>query len=432
MNPSLLLQGGHVASSRGAPVRADVWIADGRIQEVGTGLQPSPGTTPVDCAGRVLLPGLFDLHVHVREPGREDRETIASAAEAAINGGITGLLAMPNTQPVIDSGGLVRFVRNIARERARIPVQVAGCATMGREGRQIAEVADMLANGAVMITDDDHPIEDPNVLRRLMEYARPFDVPIACHPETPALSGKGAMNEGRASFHLGLPGIPACGEEIAIGRDLRLAKYTGARVHIQQVSTASGMDIIRRFREDGLRVTCEVTVNHLAFCDEDIGDYDTSLKTNPPLRTRRDRERLLAGLRDGCFDVITTGHAPHSEFDKNLDFLNAPAGITGLDTALPAVHHHGVRPGHFGWDVVVRCFSENPRRILGLPLSEIHAGCPADLLVFNPAATTTVTRDFLQSRSHNTPFLGKTLAGSVEWVMADGRLVLDRAAGRAT
>ncbi|MFO1522510.1 MAG: dihydroorotase [Kiritimatiellia bacterium] len=411
---------------RGEPARTACLITDGKIAAVGTGLKAPPGAATLDCSGRILLPGMFDMHVHMREPGREDRETIASSTEAAINGGITGLLAMPNTQPSIDSGGLVRFVRNIARERARIPVQVAGCATMGREGKQIAEVADMLANGAVMITDDDHPIENPNVLRRLMEYARPFDVVIATHPDTPALTGKGAMNEGRASFDRGLPGIPSCGEEIAIGRDLRLAKYTGARVHIQQVSTASGLEIIRRFREEGLRVTAEITPHHLIFCDEDVGEYDTLLKTNPPLRTREDRALLLQGLRDGLFDVIATGHAPHTEFDKNQDFLNAPAGITGLDTALLSLHHHGILAGHFGWDVIVRCFSENPRRILGLPLSEIRAGCPADLLVFNPAAATAVTRDFLQSRSHNTPFLGKTLTGSVDWVMADGRLVLDR------
>lgn len=429
MSETILLKGGSVASAQGAPTRADVLVTDGRVQAVGTNLQAPAGARVADCSGCVLLPGLFDMHVHVREPGREDRETIASGSEAAINGGITGILTMPNTQPAIDSGGMVRFVRNIARERSRIPVRVAGCATKGREGRQIAEVADMLENGAVLITDDDHPIEDPNVLRRLLEYARPFNVPVACHPDTPALTGKGAMNEGRVSFDLGLPGIPACGEEIAIGRDLRLAKYTGARIHIQQVSTASGMDIIQRFREDGVRVTSEITIHHLIFCDEDIGEYDTALKINPPLRTREDLERLRKGFRDGLFDVVATGHAPHTEFDKNQDFLNAPAGITGLDTALIALHHHGIAPGHYGWDAIVRCFSENPRRLLGLPISEIRAGAPADLVVFDPAASTTVTRDFLQSRSHNTPFLGKTLQGSVDMVFAEGVLVLDRRAG---
>jgi dihydroorotase len=379
-------------------------------------IAPPAGAEVIDCAGKILLPGLFDMHVHLREPGREDEETIATGARAAVRGGFTGIVAMPNTDPPIDTGGLVRFVHTLAREQSPIPVWTSGCITKGRAGQQLADIADMHRQGAVMITDDGDPVADPYLFRRALEYARHFDLLVACHCEVPELSRGGAMNEGARSYKLGIPGIPACSEEISIARDLELARLAGARIHIQHVTTARGLDIIRRAKQDGVRVTCEVSPHHLLLNEDDITDYDTNFKMNPPLRTAADNEALLAGLLDGSIDALATDHAPHTEFEKNLDFASAPFGITGLETALPSLYERLVRPGKLPWDVLVRAFSETPRRILGMEAPGFREGESADFVVFNPAGQTKVDPETMASKSRNTPFIGKSLTGAVEQV----------------
>lgn len=404
----------------------DVLVEGGKISRVANNVEAPDGVEVVDCGGCVIVPAMFDVHVHAREPGREDKETIQTCSEAAINGGVTGIVLMPNTLPAIDSGGLLQSVLDIAAEKSRIPVWQSGCITKGRAGKELAGIAGMKAKGVPVITDDGDPVSDPMVLLRAMEYAKRFDLMLASHCEVKELSGKGAMNEGAVSYRLGIPGIPACSEEICLDRDIRLAQYTGAHVHIQHVTSTRGMETIRRFKEEGVRVTCEVAPHHLLFNEEDIGDYDTHYKMNPPLRTAEDNEKLLQGLIDGVFDVIATDHAPHTEFEKNSDFASAPFGITGLETALVSLFHHYVKPGVFGWDLLVKRYSAEPRRLTGLDPIPVVEGGAAEFIVFDPRRTTVFSKDFMKSKSSNTPFLGKELDGQVISVVKDGELLLNR------
>jgi dihydroorotase len=421
-----LYRNGQVASEDSpALLSADVLVEDGRITRVGPNLPVPADCEVIECAGKILLPALYDLHVHAREPGQEQKENIATCSEAAINGGVTGFVMMPNTVPAIDNAGVVKTVLESAA-KCRIPIATTGAITKGREGKELAAIGAMKAAGVVMITDDGYPVSNPVVLRRAMEYARDFGLILASHCETMELSGKGSMHEGSVSYSLGLEGIPAISEEICLDRDIRIAQYTGAHLHIQHVTTARGMNTIRRFKEDGVRVTCEAAPHHLIFNHEDVGDYDTNYKMNPPLRTKEDNAALLQGLIDGVFDVIATDHAPHTPFEKNNDFASAPFGITGLETALPSLYHYFISTGSFGWDLIVKRYSAEPRRIINLPPVPIVEGGAAEFIVFNPAATTTFTKEFMKSKSINTPFLDKTLKGSVDVVVLNGKILLQR------
>lgn len=406
---------------------ADVLIVDGVIQQVGKGLKAPAGARTIDARGRILMPGMFDAHVHLREPGFEAKETIASGSEAAINGGITGLVMMPNTNPAIDSGTVVAQVLDIGRRTARIPIFTSGCVTKGRHGKELAGIDGMRAHGVIMLTDDGDTTGDPAVLYRAMQYATELGMFFASHCEVPELAGPRALNEGTMSYRLGIKGSPACAEEIIIDRDIRLAHATGAHIHIQHVSSKLGMETIAWWKSRGdVKVTAEVAPHHLLFCDEDIGDYDTHYKMNPPLRTKADNEALLQGLIEGTFDLIATDHAPHTPFEKSQDFASAPNGITALDTALVSLHHHFVATGKFGWDLVVKRYSAEPRRLMRLPVPTIEAGQRADLVLFDPERETTFTADFMKSKSQNTPFLGQTLKGSVDVVMLGDEILMER------
>ena len=427
MSKAIWFKGGQVASEDSPKLeKLDVLVEGDKISRVGADVKAPEGSEVVDCDGCVIAPAMFDVHVHAREPGREDKENIESCSEAAINGGVTGMILMPNTLPAIYSAGLVQSVLDIAANKSRIPVWQSGCITKGRAGKELAGIAGMKAKGVPVITDDGDSVGNPKVLLRAMEYAKRFDLILAMHCETRELSGQGAMNEGAVSYRLGIPGIPACSEEICLDRDIRLAQYTGAHVHIQHVSSARGMEAIRRFKEEGVKVTCEVSPHHLLFNEEDIGDYDTRYKMNPPLRTVEDNEKLLQALIDGVFDVIATDHAPHTEFEKNTDFASAPFGITGLDTALVSLYHHFVKPGAFGWDLLVKRYSAEPRRLTNLEPVPVVAGGVAEFLVFDPNRKTKFTKDFMKSKSSNTPFLDQELEGQVISVVKDGELLLNR------
>ena len=419
---AILIQNAEVASESSRELQAqDVLIEGGVILQVGQGLKVPAGATVIDAGGKILLPGMFDMHVHLREPGRSDQESIKSGTEAAINGGVTGVVAMPNCSPAIDNGGMVRTVLDIAKRDSRIPVFSMGCITKNRDGEEMAGIAGMVEAGAVMITDNGDPVCNPQMLRHAMEYAREFDLPVASHCETRELSGKGAINEGRISYKLGIPGIPSMSEEICMARDIRVGQFTGCHIHIQCVTTARGVDTIRRYKEEGVRLTCEVAPHHLIFNEEDIVDYDTNFKVNPPLRTAEDNEALLQGLSDGVIDVIASDHAPHTEFEKQQqDFVSAPFGITGLETALPSLYHHFIATGKFGWDVLVKRYSAEPRRLLKMKAIEIAEGGAADLVLFDPKGETTFTREFMKSKGANTPFLDKMLKGRVEIVIVGG------------
>jgi dihydroorotase len=424
----ILITNARIASENSpALTEADVLLADGKIEKIGKGLAAPKGARTIDAKGRILMPAMFDAHVHLREPGFETKETIATGSEAAINGGITGLVMMPNTSPAIDSGAVVAQVLDIAKRTARIPIYTSGCVTKGRHGKELAGIDGMRSKGVVMLTDDGDTTGDAAVLYRAMEYAKEFGMFFASHCEVPELAGPRALNEGSMSYRLGIKGSPACAEEIIIDRDIRLAHATGAHIHIQHVSSKLGMETIAWWKSRGdVKVTAEVAPHHLLFCDQDIGDFDTHYKMNPPLRGKADNEALLQGLIDGTFDLIATDHAPHTPFEKSQDFVSAPNGITGLDTALVSLHHFFIATGKFGWDLVVKRFSAEPRRFMGLPAVSIAEGQPVDLLLFDPEKETTFTKDFMKSKSQNTPFLNKTLKGSVELVILGDQILLER------
>jgi len=428
MDDLILIKQASVAGEDSADLfEADVLVEKGIIKGVGPSLDSKDGARVIEAKGKVLLPGLFDLHVHVREPGQTSKETIRTGSEAAINGGVTGIVAMPNTVPTIDSGGMVRSVLEIAGRDSRIEFFTTGSITKDRAGKEMAAIGEMKEVGVVMITDDGSPVENPQLLRRAMEYAREFDLPLASHCETMDLSGTGAMNEGKRSYKLGIPGIPSISEEICIARDIQIAAYTGAHLHVQHVTTARGMEIIRQAKNDGVKVTCEVAPHHLIFNENDIVNYDTYFKMNPPLRTEEDNEKLLEGLIEGVFDVIATDHAPHTEFEKKQqDFEAAPFGITGLETALPSLYHHYIKEGKFGWDLLVKRYAAEPRRILKLDQVSVKEGSKAELVLFDTQATTTFTQEFMKSKSPNTPFLDKELQGSVDLVLNGEEVLLDR------
>jgi len=425
---NLLITNARIASEHSPDfISADVLISNGKIKQVAQNLSAPDGARVIDARTRILAPGMFDAHVHFREPGFEGKETIASGSEAAINGGITGVVMMPNTSPAIDSSTVVAIVLDIAKRTARIPVYTSGCVTKGRHGKELAGIDGMRGLGVTMLTDDGDTTGDPSVLLRAMQYATEFGMFFASHCEVPELAGPRALNEGVVSYRLGIKGSPACAEEIIIDRDIRLAHAAGAHIHIQHVSSKLGMETIRWWKSRGdVKVTAEVSPHHLIFNEEDIGDFDTNYKMNPPLRTRADNEGLLQGLIDGVFDLVATDHAPHTRFEKSQDFVSAPNGITGLDTALVSLHHHFVVTGKFGWDLIVKRFSAEPRRLMGLPAVSIEVGQPADLILFDPAAQTTFTADFMKSKSINTPFIDQTLQGRVDLVVLGTEILLER------
>ncbi|MDA0768322.1 MAG: dihydroorotase, partial [Verrucomicrobia bacterium] len=388
---NIFFQGGQVASEDGAPVVADVWVQDGVVKAVGAELKVPEGARVIAAAGKIVSPAMFDAHVHFREPGQEHKEEIATGTEAAINGGVTGVVMMPNTTPAIDSATVVKMVLEKAAEVSRIPVYTSGCITKDRAGKEMAGIDGMRALGVVMLTDDGDPVADPSVLKRAMEYATEFGMFFASHCEVAELSGPRAMNEGRKSYQLGIQGSPACSEEICMDRDIRLAHATGAHVHIQHVSSAIGMETVRWWKKMGARVTAEVAPHHLLYNEEDIGEYDTHYKMNPPLRTAADNAALLQGLKEGVFDLIATDHAPHTEFEKAQDFVTAPNGVIGLDTALVVLFHHFVATGEFGWDLLVKRYSAEPRRMMGLEAARVAEGEKAELILFDPNGETTFT-----------------------------------------
>jgi len=424
----ILLQNVRIASEN-SPVllESDVLIIEGKIQDIGNSLAIPEGARVIDARGRILMPAMFDAHVHFRAPGFEAKETITTGSEAAINGGITGVVMMPNTRPAIDSAMVVATVLDNAKHRSRIPIYTSGCVTKDRQGKELAEIDGMRELGVKMLTDDGDTTADPAVLLRAMQYATEFGMFFASHCEVPELAGPRALNEGVMSYRLGIMGSPACAEEIIIDRDIRLAHAAGAHVHIQHVSSKMGMETIRWWKSRGdVKVTAEVSPHHLLFTEEHIGNYDTNYKMNPPLRTQVDCDALLEGLIEGVFDLIATDHAPHTPYEKAQDFISAPNGITGLDTALVSLYHYFVRPAKFGWDVVVKRYSAEPRRLMGLPVATIEVGQKAECLLFDTEAETTFTREFMKSKSQNTPFLDQTLKGRVDLVILGTEILLER------
>ena len=402
----------------------DVLIEDGKIARVAEGIE-AEGAEVRDLSGKILVPGLVDMHVHLREPGFEHKEDIASGTRAAAKGGFTGVCAMPNTDPVADNGVVIGYVKSRAEQVGKCRVYPAGAMSKGLKGEIISEMGDMVEQGAVAFTDDGRGIQDAGMVRRAMDYGKMFGRVFMSHCQDEGLVGAGQVNEGVVSTRLGLLGWPAQGEEIQIARDIMIAELTGAALHIQHLTTAAGLDMVRAAKEKGLPVTCEVTPHHLFLSEDDIDStYNTSLKVNPPLRTKSDCEALIEGVIDGSVDVIATDHAPHAAWEKAHEFEYAPFGMTGLETSLALVNTNLVKTGRIDYAQMVDLMSIAPREILGLEPVKIAEGCVADITVFDPEAQWTVAEDEFVSKSHNSGFLGAVLTGRATDVYVGGSATL--------
>jgi dihydroorotase len=421
---TLLLRGGRVVDPQtDTDEVADVLVEGDAISSIGTELEAPSGATVVECAGKVVLPGFVDVHTHLREPGREDEETIASGTRAAAHGGFTAVCAMPNTSPVCDTGSAVRFVIERAEEAGSVRVWPVGSLTTGQSGEAIAEMGDMIAEGAVAFSDDGRDVQDTGMMRRVMDYARTFDTTVIAHCEDEALVGKGVVNEGVISTRLGLAGWPAAAEETMVARNIRLAELTGCRLHLAHVSTAGSAKLIAEAKQRGVAVTAEVTPHHLFLDEEALTSYDTNLKMNPPLRTAEDAAALREALAAGVIDCIATDHAPHAPHEKEMEFELAPFGTTGLETALSLMVTHLVDSGDLSWGDVARVMAIAPRRAVNLPEVRLEAGSVADITVVDPEARVEVTADWFLSKSRNSAFLGHKLLGKASEVVVGGRLV---------
>lgn len=424
---TLLLRGGRLADPvSGRDGVADLLVKNGRVAEVGkiAASDVSKNTKVVECDGKVVLPGLVDIHTHLREPGREDEETVASGTRAAAHGGFTAVCAMPNTFPVCDTGSQVRFLVERAEERGVVRVHPVGSLTSGSKGEAIAEIGDMLAEGAVAFSDDGRDVADAGMMRRVMDYAKGFGATVVAHCEDAALVGSGVVNEGVVSTRMGLPGWPSAAEEVMVARNIRLAQLTGCRLHLAHLSTAGGVGLVREAKAQGIAVTAEVTPHHLFLTEDVLESYDTNLKMNPPLRTAEDSKALLEGLLDGTIDCIATDHAPHAAHEKELEFELAPFGTAGLETALPLVVTHLVEPGVLDWQGVARVLAVAPRACIGLAPVTLEEGSVADITVVDPKASVRIDADYFESRSRNSAFLGNELTGAACEVVVDGSLVL--------
>ncbi len=424
MPKPILLRGGRVIdpSQRVDDVR-DVLLAEGAVVGVERGAAPPDGAEVLDVAGLVVAPGLIDAHVHLREPGGEHRETIASGARAAAAGGFTAVCAMPNTDPPIDDPASVGFVVAEGARVGAVRVYPVGAASIGLRGDRLTEIGEMVDAGAVAITDDGHPVADAGLMRLALEYAQTFGIPVASHCEEKALSRGGSMNEGLVSARLGLVGIPNAAEDVMIARDLMLAELTGGRLHIQHVSTRQGVAMIRAAKARGVPVTAEATPHHFTLTDEAVDGYRTDAKMNPPLRAAADRDAVREGVADGTLDVIATDHAPHHYDEKEQAFDDAPFGIVGLETALGLSITQLVETGVIDLVRLVDRLSCAPATAFRLPGGTLRTGAPADVTVFDPAAEWTVDPAAFRSKSRNTPFAGWTLRGRAVYTIVGGRII---------
>ena len=418
---ALILKNAHVVDpSVGLDGIMDVLIEDGKIARVGEGIE-AEGAEVRDLSGKYLVPGLVDMHVHLREPGFEHKEDIASGTRSAAKGGFTGVCCMPNTDPVTDNGVVVGYIVARAAQVGKCRVYPAGAMSKGLKGEIISEMGDMVAQGAVAFTDDGRGIQDAGMMRRAMDYGKMFGRVFMSHCQDEGLVGAGQVNEGVVSTRLGLLGWPAQGEELQIARDIMLSELTGCAVHIQHISTAAGLDMVRAAKDKGLAVTCEVTPHHLFLSEDDIDStYNTSLKVNPPLRTKADCEALIEGVKDGSIDAVVTDHAPHAAWEKAHEFEYAPFGMTGLETSFALINTHLVKTGRIDYAQMVELMAVAPREILGLEPVKIAEGSVADITVFDPDVEWVVDEAEFVSKSKNSGFIGAKLVGRATDVFVGG------------
>jgi dihydroorotase len=418
MSTILIKNGAILDPSRKLQQRGDLLIVDGKVATPGAGIKPD---RMIDAAGCYVVPGLIDIHVHFREPGDEEEETIATGSAAAVAGGFTTVCCMPNTKPPLDNEGQVEFVLREAQRVGLANVFPVGAITKGRDGKELAEIGSMLERGAIAISDDGTGVGDAAVMRRALQYTRMFDGLIMQHCEEPALAG-GAMNAGLVSTRLGLPGAPAEAEQLMIARDLLLNRAIRCRYHIQHLSTAWSVELIRRAKRDGESVTAEVAPHHLLLTDEACEGYDTNFKMNPPLRTAADVQACIEGVKDGTIDILATDHAPHSAEEKELDFASAPNGIIGLECALALYIEALVTPGHIDWLRLVDMMSTRPASIVRLERGTLREGAVADVTIINPELEWTIEVGKFVGKSRNCPFGGRKVKGRATTTIVGGEV----------
>jgi dihydroorotase len=419
----ILRQGRIVDPSQKLNKIMDIGIDEGRVAEIAPKIRKK-GRKEIDARGLIVFPGFIDMHVHLREPGREDAETIETGTNAAARGGFTAVACMPNTQPVNDSEAVTSFILEKAREVSKIAVYPIGAITKGSQGKTLAEIGEMYRTGIVAISDDGHAVQDSQVMRRAMEYSRLFNLPVIDHCEDKDLAAGGVMNEGFYSTRLGLRGMNPAAEEVQVVRDIVLARQTGAHVHIAHISARKSLEaVVRAKKEDKIAITCEVTPHHLVLTESQVAAYDTNTKMNPPLRSQDDVDALVQGIASGDIDVIATDHAPHNINDKMLEFDRAPFGIAGLETAVGVICDRFVRTGIISLERLAQLFSANPARILKLERGTLNKGSWADITVIDTELNWEVRSEEFCSRSRNTPFEGWKLHGGPVMTIVKGKVV---------
>lgn len=418
----ILIKGGRVVdpgSNRDG--KFDILITNNKITRVGKKIVQK-GARVFNARGLIITPGFIDLHCHLRDPGRPDEETIESGSRAGIAGGFTTLCCMPNTEPVIDNEGIVNYIIKEASRVGLCRIFPIATITKRREGEEITEFGELIRAGAKGFSDDGDTVADANVLRHALEYSKIFDVPIFEHPIDNNLAQDGVMNEGYYATKLGLKGAPAIAEDVIVARDLLLAKFTGARLHLCHISSKGAVQLIRKAKQDGVRVTCETCPHYFYFNDQALETFDTNYKVNPPLRSEEDRQAIIEGLRDGTIDCIATDHAPHTQAEKELEFARAPSGMTGLETALSLVIMELINHQHFSWLEVIEKLTINPARILKEELGRLKPGLPADLAIIDPEKRWRYTEAKVKSLSRNSPLLNKELKGKVVGLIINGEI----------
>ena len=399
--------------------RRDILIKERKIARIEKSVADRKARL-INARDLIVVPGLIDLHCHLRDPGRPDEETIETGSHAAVAGGFTSVCCMPNTDPVIDNDGIVNYIYKEAARVGLCNVFPIGSITKGREGKELTEFGELLSAGAKGFSDDGDAVADSNVFRHALEYSRVFDVPIFEHPIDQNLAQDGLMNEGLVSTRLGLQGSPAIAEEVVVARDLLLAKFTGARLHLCHISTKGAVDLIREAKRDGVRITCETCPHYFYFNDEALESFDANYKVNPPIRSEADRQAIIEGLKDGTIDCIATDHAPHCRAEKELEFANAPYGMIGFETAISLVIMELINKQKMSWLDVISKMTVNPAKIIGVKSGGMGLGTIANIAMIGPDRKWRVTEESIQSLSKNTPLLGKEIKGRVKQVVIRG------------
>lgn len=423
--PTLLLRNGRVIDpSQSLDRVTDLWIADDKIGGLGT--PPKAPDQVIDCTGLIVSPGLIDMHVHLREPGREEDETIETGTRAAIAGGVTSVACMPNTEPPLDTRDAAEFVILQAKRAGNCNVFPIGAVTKGREGKELAEIGKLVDGGAVAFTDDGSPVFNAEIMRRALEYTKMFDKAILVHAEILELTQGGVMNEGEVSLRLGLRGMPGVAEDIMIARDIMLAELTGGKVHILHVSTAGGVDLIRQGIAKGIRCSGEACPHHFILTDKELERYDSNYKMSPPLRTQRDVDAILAGLKDGSISVLATDHAPHAPEKKAKELDQTPNGIIGLETFLPLCTTFLVETGVLTWPQMIEKITINPAKILGIERGTLQTGKKADVTVIDPNVEWTIDVNEMRTKSRNSPFHGWKVKSRAVATIVRGAVKMNR------